>query len=784
LTPTGPIPDASRSHRDLPWIAGLLALLFVQWASFLLTSKTFYFRDLSFFFAPLIAETAHQWGAGVFPAWNPHLACGAPLAADPNAGAFFPDILVATLLGGSLFAVKFLLLVRLFLLPLAAYVALRLARLPPAAAGLGAALISLSGPVATSLSSFPPTLAGAIFLLPLAACGWRLVSEGKKGVAVSAMLLALTLFAGSPELALQGGIAFTACALCRPLLRSISSIALSAAAGALIAAPLWLPGAALYARTPRGLGRALATPPGFLSFPPVRLLELLWPGLLGDPGSPEFGVYWGRGLTGGVTPFLLSIAVGLLPLILLPASLRHPLGRRLAAVAGVFVLLSFGRYLPFGEALVRSPFFRPLRYPEKWWIGASLGLAALAGIGWQELRRDGFRRVRGPVIAALVATGLSLTLGIGVWLQPKPIAAALRAAGLVEGSIPVGLDNRIIRTMAREAITALLVSLAILIFLSSVRRFSRAGWVAAALAMLAVAERLSRVAGSVPAVPIEELRAESPPVVAARQNSKDGRFFYDREATTLLDPLRPFTGILHGLSYAGNTDIDQFSDARSRDFAETLHALSFADDRKPALLRLAGVRVVDTNDPAAVRNTALSAIAAAGSDRVLYRLSGGLSARLFYQAVRADSAATAIRYLRAENFPTETIAVVEQGEAFRGEPSPHRLSDIEDPRPEEFRVEVNTEAPALLQVSVSYDPNWRVSIDGRPARAFPVDAAFLGVMVPAGRHEVTGQYRESLFIAGALVAVTTLAGLGVWMRRAGRGIPDRSASPRENRIEP
>lgn len=722
-----------------------------------------------------MAETARQWGAGVLPAWNPHVACGAPLAADPNAGAFFPDILLTTVLGGSLLSIKILLLLRLALLPLAAYAALRLTPLPPAAAGLGAALASLSGPVATTLSSFPAHLAGAIFLLPLAACGWRLASEASKGVVVSAMLLALTVFAGSPELVLQGGIVFAACALARPLRQSVSRIALSAAAGALIAAPQWLPAAALYPRTPRGLGRALATPPGFLSFPPVRLLELLWPGLLGNPGSSTPGAYWGRGLTQGVTPYLLCIAVGLVPLTLLPAAWRHPLGRRLSAVAAVFVLFSFGRYLPFGEALVRGPLFRSLRYPEKWWIGASLALAALGGIGWQELRRDGFRRVRGPVTVAAVAFGLSIALGAGAWLRPERVVAALRAEGLVEASIPDNLDDRIVRTLAGEAIAILFVALAVLVLLSGARRFSRAGLAAALLAALAVAERLSRIEGSVPAAPIGEFRDASAPAAAARENSKGGRFFYDREGTTLLDPLRPFTGTLHGLSYAGNTDVDQFSDARSRDFAETLHALSFSDDRKVALLRLADVRVVDTSDPSAAQRPDLSAIAASAPDRVLYRLSGGLPARFFYQAVKAESAATAIRYLRARDFLTETVAVIEQRDAFRAGSSPHRISGVERSRPDEFRLDVDTQTPALLQISVSYDPNWRVLIDGRPEPVFPVDAAFLGLMVPAGHHEVAGRYHEPLFTAGAIVAVMTLAALGLWTRRAAR----RAAPPAE-----
>jgi hypothetical protein len=758
------------STGNWKWVAALVALLTVQWARFLFTDNTFYFRDLYFFFAPLIAETGRQWGLGVLPAWNPLLACGTPLAADPNAGAFFPDILTVALLGSGLPAVKALLLLRLALVPLAAYAALRAIPLSPAGALVGAAFVSVSGPLATSLSSFPGPLAGAIFFLPLAVAGFRQAAGGPKEVSISALLLGLTLLAGSPELILQSVAVFVACALALPLYRSAVRVVAALMLGAFLAAPQWLPAMALFPRTSRGLGRLMSTPPGVLSFPPVRLLELLWPGLFGDPASPAEFAYWGRGLTEGTTPYLLSVAVGLLPLALVPLALRHPIGRRLAIPAAGFVLLSFGRHLPWGEAILRAPLLRGLRYPEKWWIGATLALAALGAIGWQQLREGESAPIRGAATVAGCVLCFSAFLAAAAWLTPSDSVRALRRLGLDEVSLR-SQNSHVAAVLRREGLTGAVAALTILLALLACRRLSLRTRAAGFLAAAAVAERLWRVAWAVPAAPLETLRRLTPDIAAARTISEGGRFYYDQEATTLLDPLRPFTGTLFGLSYAGNTDIDQFSDVRARDFADTLQGLTFLDSRKTALLRLANVRAVDTDDPSAASSAGLFAVTTTPSGRILYRLEGARPARLFYEAVRADGLATANRFLRARGLPTETVAVVEGHDELRGKPADHRLSDVEWPRPDTFRVHVDSEKPGLLQIAVTFDRNWRVSIDGERQKIFPIDAAFLGVEVPSGRHLVAGQYRDPLFSVGALTSLVALTLCALVVRQAMQSRP-------------
>ena len=755
MPPTDTATGARSDERDSVWGAGLVALLIVQWSRFLFTSQTFYFRDLSFFSMPLLVETARQWSAGVLPLWNPHLACGVPLAADPNAQAFFPDQLLLVVFGAGISAVKIVLLFRLFLVAIAAYVSLRLVPLRPSSAFLGASLVSLSGSLA-SLSDLPLHLAGAILFLPLAVAGFRLADGGRRTVVLAALLAALLVFAGSPELALQGAILFAVCAARRgprgTLLRGIAALA----AGVLLAAPLWLPAAVLYPRTPRGLGWTLATPPGFLSFPPARILEFFWPGLLGDPAAPSPEAYWGRGMTDGVTPYLLSVAVGLLPWILMPATLRNPFGRRLALTGAVFLVLSFGKHLPAGELLMRLPGLGSFRYPEKWLIGGTLALAASAAAGFEQLRTDD-DRIRRRVVATAGAVFLvSAALLAASWIGPRHSVQGLRWLGLVDPQLPVAAEGAVPRALRRAALESAGVGLVAILLLRGPRRHGIEARLAPLMAALVLGERLPHAIAAVPSVPIGTLQREGADVVAARSAAGDRRFFYDREATTLVDPLRPFAGTLHGLAYAGNSDVDQFSDARSRAFSDAVQQLPFSDGRKIALLRLAEVAVVDTDDPSARSRAELVPISDSLAGRRIYRLEGTPAGRMYFRVVAVDGLADAMRYLLARGFPIDSIGIAEGTESLDRPEARHAVGPLSRPRPDAFRVQVETAGAGLLQLPITFDPNWKIFVDGVLAPVVCVDATFLGLLVKAGVHEVTGVYRDRSLLAGGAVSVLAL----------------------------
>ena len=75
---------------------------------------------------------------------------------------------------------------------------------------------------------------------------------------------------------------------------------------------------------------------------------------------------------------------------------------------------------------------------------------------------------------------------------------------------------------------------------------------------------------------------------------------------------------------------------------------------------------------------------------------------------------------------------------------------------ESYRVRYRAASASLLRFSVPGFPGWHAVVDGKQLAVVPVDLALMGVVVPAGDHELRFFYRSSSFRLGAAI---TLAGL-------------------------
>jgi hypothetical protein len=107
-------------------------------------------------------------------------------------------------------------------------------------------------------------------------------------------------------------------------------------------------------------------------------------------------------------------------------------------------------------------------------------------------------------------------------------------------------------------------------------------------------------------------------------------------------------------------------------------------------------------------------------------------------------------------------------------------------RPGELHLRVAVPGRRLLVIADSYDPNWRLTIDGAPATVERVNGDFLGCVVEGGEHDVAFVFRPACIGRGRLLS---LAGLGVAVliaavsslqmlsrSRRAAGAPDRARS--------
>jgi uncharacterized membrane protein YfhO len=86
--------------------------------------------------------------------------------------------------------------------------------------------------------------------------------------------------------------------------------------------------------------------------------------------------------------------------------------------------------------------------------------------------------------------------------------------------------------------------------------------------------------------------------------------------------------------------------------------------------------------------------------------------------------------------------------------------------PQRARVEVVAPAPGILLVRTPFDPGWRATVDGRPARVIPVDYLDQGVVLQAGRHVVELSYHDPSIgygLAGSAGSLAALLGAALYL---------------------
>ena len=135
----------------------------------------------------------------------------------------------------------------------------------------------------------------------------------------------------------------------------------------------------------------------------------------------------------------------------------------------------------------------------------------------------------------------------------------------------------------------------------------------------------------------------------------------------------------------------------------------------------------------------------------------------------------AARIVHDPAFRPEHNAVIETG----GEPLPdlpanNAVGRVEvlsySARRSTVRVETPTEA--VLVNTDTYYPGWKATIDGRPARIYPADAAFRALRIPAGTHDVEIRFVPRILYWSAAVSLLALLGtIAVLLQR-----PPESAS--------
>lgn len=720
-------------------------------------------RDAVFFFVPLREVAARLIAAGELPLWNDATGAGRALAANPNAALFWPGTWLVPLLGTT-----GLFLLHVALVLLLSYAALRRLAVTRAAALAGGLVLLFSGVFQTvpllfttvaSLAPLPVALAALGDLDPKDRAGTR------RRAGAAGLALGLSLLGGEPVVTAIGAAGAGALALGRAAAdaragrrrdagRRLLALAGAGLLAAGVAAVQLLPAAGELARSARGEGMRAEEGALFWSVRPARLLTLLEPRLTGDPVAEDDRDYWGASTFDAGNPYFHDLALGLVPLALGAAALGDRRGRAALGLAALAALLSFGRFLPpVGALLAALPVFR---YPEKWWVLATLALAAAAAVGVDRLRDDPAAPRRFARAAAALAAALG-ALALLAAAAPAALAGSLATLGLAGPGADAGRVSALLRPLLLAGCGAA----ALLALLPRAVRSGRLSPRAAALlaAALFLLDAGRRVAGAAPAGPRRFWDSPSVEARAALAAAGAGRFYADgaddvgrasafaRERDGL-DPLRPVTAAAWGLRYGGDNDVDRMSPSASVAAWAALARLPWGEE-KVRRLRAIGVTAARTDAPPPDPPGVVE-VARFGRGRIV-TIGGARPEHVFVRLARCVP----------RGAPVPALPDPLRETALEGEASPVAFgageAEVLERSNRRLRLSVRVEPPGgLLVVARTFDPSWRARVDGAPAVSLRTDGFLTAVRVPAGRHEVTLAYESPALAAGAAVTLSAL----------------------------
>lgn len=95
--------------------------------------------------------------------------------------------------------------------------------------------------------------------------------------------------------------------------------------------------------------------------------------------------------------------------------------------------------------------------------------------------------------------------------------------------------------------------------------------------------------------------------------------------------------------------------------------------------------------------------------------------------------------------------------------------DLQVHEPNSVRIQTRMGCRGMVVLSDTFFPGWHAAIDGESAQIYEVNEAMRGVVVPAGRHTLTFEYRPFSVIAGFLLTLVGVGGAVAWGRWGGRG---------------
>jgi hypothetical protein len=778
-------------------VATLVAVVaFLPFLRGAFSGASLYFRDLALYFLPLRRLALQGLRSGEVFFWNPYLHEGVPLSL-PAVGYPF-DLL--QLLRPDEAGISLVLALHVPLAALGAYaLARRLLGLPPLAAAGGALVYALGGFLLSTVNLYVHLQAAAWAPLVVLTLARATAAPGRRAVAGAGLVLAVAASTTGVEVVAQALVVAMVLGLGAngtPLVRRLAAAASAIGLGALLAAPVLVLVASQVGASARSQGFttdvALAH-----SIHPFTLLQSVVGDLYGRLSNLA-NEWWGQNFFPRGFPYVLSLYLGVTTLAVaaVGATGRHPMRRRIAALAAAGLVLSLGRWAGLGALVDPVPALRVLRYPVKAFFTVHLGVALLVGLGLAELATSDSRRSwRRVLIGASVLGGLLVLAPLLPRLAPG--ATGSFAAEFFPPGLAAPSKAALLSHILADAATGGAVALAAAAVAGLALRHALTPLHAATLVVALLGADLLRTGSGLNPMVTASFFRPSPQLASVLESLHEGRTFTCRfDASERYREARRTRGAAHEVwtfAVAMETLTPAFNvplrvpTAMSPDLTMLVpedRLLSPAEtgcrdiDAILPRLRRAGVRTLLSTDP--LTHPGLRLRRVLRPERIaplgvqVYDLASPLSrVQVASKVVPVASAKDGARRAAERGFLDDGGAAIEGARPARG-----ARGRIERARRRPGRIEVTAEAdsPTALVVREGWARGWTARVNGRGATVWRADGHHLAVPLPAGRSEVRLRYRPPglpASLAASALGLALLATLPRRRPREGRGGPPR-----------
>jgi len=781
------------ARADAAALGALALIVIVLCWPVLAQGRVYWERDLHLYLYPHAEALVRVVAQGSLPLWNPYVAFGEPLLANPQMQLLYPPTWLQLLMTPWTWYAG-VVVAHLFFTAVGAYVLARRWQTSRPGAFLAAAVWVTSGPLLSFVNLYHHFCGAAWIPWVVATSDRALARRRARDVLACGVALALQIVTGSADMCALAGVLAAAGALRhvewgrarwwhnRHL---VLTGALALLLGLGLSAAQWIPTTAMASRSSRfDQPERIRT---YWSVHPATLVQAVVPVPLGAlPLSDEAR----SALFESREPFLLSLYLGLAAgVLVLAAIVETRAARAVALVLAVVVLLALGRHTPaFAVVTTLIPPLRILRYPVKVMVAAALLWAMLAGMGADALGRTDRRRRRLTVLAlAVVAIGLAASLGIASATRPDELGAAFLQRRALDPPFSVALVP-VARRVLLAVGFATAVGAAALLALAPGRR-----WTATVASLFAIVDLLVANEGLNRTCP-PELMAWRPPAVDIARAPDGGRTYaYDYYVATrgraslshaayalATPPADPSVGAvaLRGALYPSvlaqwgvesSYDLDQ-QGLFPKELAVLSRGLRIVEGtpvhlkllRMGAVARVAAMHTAGFDDlaPVATLPTLFQ------EPLRIYAVPDPVPRVHVVGGVVVAEGDAALAALQDASFDPARAVLLPAGAAVATPPRAPGRCQIVSWKPDRIVVEADMDSPGYLVFADTYDPGWRTRVDGRPARLWRADFALRAVEVPAGRHVVESTYRPlSVGLGLAVSAVSAILGAAAWLRR-------------------